>query len=192
LRQVWEATSCTASASTPPRDACTRASRLRGSCRGPDRATSSTTRRGISCSCSTNSARPSTCSGSGPPTGPCSRSRRSRLSRRASRVRLGPRISTSPPDGRFLYASERTSSTLQAFRVDAERGILAPCGSTPTETQPRGFAIDPSGGVLVAAGETSHRVTSYMIDPGTGRLTPVMQREVGLSPNWVEILDRRS
>ncbi len=96
------------------------------------------------------------------------------------------------PDGRFLYASERRSSTLQAFRVDPERGILAPCGSTPTETQPRGFAIDPSGSVLVAAGEASHRITSYAIDPDTGRLTPVMQREVGLSPNWVEIVDLRS
>ncbi len=96
------------------------------------------------------------------------------------------------PDGRFLFASERTSSTLQALLVDAERGTLAPCGSTPTETQPRGFAIDPSGGVLVAAGEASHRIASYAIDPETGRLMPIMQREVGLSPNWVEIVDLHS
>ena len=45
------------------------------------------------------------------------------------------------PDGRFLYASERRSSTLAAFAVDAASGRLSPLGSTPTETEPRGFAI---------------------------------------------------
>jgi len=30
------------------------------------------------------------------------------------------------PDGRFLYASERTSSTISAFRVDAESGRVTP------------------------------------------------------------------
>jgi 6-phosphogluconolactonase len=50
------------------------------------------------------------------------------------------------PNGRFLYAAERTSSTLGAFRVDAASGKLTYVGSTPTEKQPRGFAIDPAAG----------------------------------------------
>jgi 6-phosphogluconolactonase len=93
------------------------------------------------------------------------------------------------PDGRLLYASERTSSTLQGFRVDPDSGRLTPCGSTATETQPRGFAVDPSGHALVVAGEVSHGIASCTIDPQSGRLTPVMRCEVGRSPNWIEILD---
>lgn len=49
------------------------------------------------------------------------------------------------PDGNFLYASERTSSTLAGFRIDPGDGSLMPIGHTPTEKQPRGFAIDPAG-----------------------------------------------
>src|SRR6185503_17964179 len=43
------------------------------------------------------------------------------------------------PNGRFLYAAERTSSTIGAFRVDAASGKLTYLSSTPTEKQPRGF-----------------------------------------------------
>jgi hypothetical protein len=37
------------------------------------------------------------------------------------------------PDGKFLYGSERTSSTLVGFRVDPANGTLALIGSVPTE-----------------------------------------------------------
>jgi 6-phosphogluconolactonase len=93
------------------------------------------------------------------------------------------------PDGTLLYCSERTSSTLMGYRIDQERGILSPCGSTPTETQPRDFAIDPSGRFLVAAGETSNGATSYEIDPASGRLRAVARVETGAKPNWVEIVN---
>ncbi|MBS0344686.1 MAG: lactonase family protein, partial [Proteobacteria bacterium] len=49
------------------------------------------------------------------------------------------------PDGRFLYTSERRSSTLAAFCVDAQSGLLSLVGHTPTEAQPRGFNITPDG-----------------------------------------------
>src|SRR3954470_20431988 len=55
------------------------------------------------------------------------------------------------PDEKFLYAAERTSSSLNCLRVDG--GKLTYVGSTPTEKQPRGFAIDPGGRFLVASGE---------------------------------------
>lgn len=92
------------------------------------------------------------------------------------------------PDGRFLYASERTGSTLTAFRIDATSGQLAAVGIVLTETQPRGFAIDPSGHYLLAVGQLSHRMTSYAIDQTTGALTPVASIDVGQNPNWVEII----
>jgi 6-phosphogluconolactonase len=91
-------------------------------------------------------------------------------------------------DGRFLYGAERGSHTLAGFRVDAA-GMLSPLGSTPTEQQPRGFAIDPRGRFLLATGQTSHGMTVYAIDPDTGALAACHRVEVGKNPNWVEIVD---
>jgi 6-phosphogluconolactonase len=93
------------------------------------------------------------------------------------------------PDGKFLYASERTSSTLAAFRVDPKSGALAPIGFYQTETQPRGFAIDPTGRTLLAVGQLSNGLTSYAIDPERGGLRPLRQYPVGKNPNWIEIVN---
>lgn len=93
------------------------------------------------------------------------------------------------PDGRQLYASERTSSTIARFKVDAATGRLEPAGSTPTEKTPRGFAIDSSGRFLIAAGQESHSVSVHAIDPRTGALGEATRLPVGKNPNWVEIVD---
>jgi 6-phosphogluconolactonase len=93
------------------------------------------------------------------------------------------------PDGRYLYASERRSSTLCALRVDPASGGLSVIGSVPTETQPRGFQIDPAGRYLLAVGQLSHGLTSYRIEPDSGQLTTLRSYPVGKSPNWVEIVD---
>lgn len=92
------------------------------------------------------------------------------------------------PDGRFLYASERTTSTLAAFRVDPESGALTLLASLPTEEQPRGFAIDPSGRFLAAVGEKSHQMTVYAIEPESGALRPLARYPTGRQPNWVEFV----
>ncbi len=93
------------------------------------------------------------------------------------------------PDGRYLYASERTSSTLSAFKVDAATGRLQPLGQTPTEKTPRGFAIDPSGRFLVAVGQESHSASVYPIDAATGALGTPQRLPLGKNPNWVEIVE---
>jgi 6-phosphogluconolactonase len=93
------------------------------------------------------------------------------------------------PDGRFLYASVRATSTLAAFRVDPATGALTLIGSVPTEDKPRGFNIDPSGRYLLAVGQLSHRLSIYAIDPAAGSLTRLEQYAVGRNPNWVEIVD---
>ena len=92
------------------------------------------------------------------------------------------------PNGKFLYASERTSSTLAAFRVDRKKGTLTPIDSFSTETQPRAFAIDPSGRYLLAVGQLSNRMTSYAIDKASGRLSKLQDYPMGKNPNWVEIV----
>ncbi len=93
------------------------------------------------------------------------------------------------PDGKFLYGSERASSTLAGFKVDPVDGTLSPIGSVPTEKQPRGFNIDSSGRYLLAVGQLSHGISSYKIDADSGKLTKLKEYPVGKNPNWVEIVD---
>jgi 6-phosphogluconolactonase len=92
-------------------------------------------------------------------------------------------------DGRFLYGSERTSSTLAGFTVDPATGTLSPIGSVPTEQQPRGFNIDPSGRYLLAVGQRSHALSSYRIDADSGQLTKLRTYPMGQNPNWIEIVE---
>jgi 6-phosphogluconolactonase len=92
------------------------------------------------------------------------------------------------PNGKFIYASERTTNTLAALGVDTGTGKLTYLGSTPTEKQPRGFAIDPSGKYLVASGEKSDTISAYAIDPSSGALRPIGQYPTGKGSNWVEIV----
>jgi 6-phosphogluconolactonase len=93
------------------------------------------------------------------------------------------------PNGRFLYASERTSNTLAAFSVDAATGKLTYLGSTPTEKQPRGFAIDPKGRFLIATGEKSPTISVYAIDQTSGMLRLLQKYPTGKGSNWVEIVN---
>ena len=92
------------------------------------------------------------------------------------------------PNGRFLYISERTSNSLGAFGVDGATGKLTYLGSTPTEKQPRGFAIDPKGRFLVASGEKSETISVYAIDQGSGGLRLLQKYPAGKGANWVEIV----
>lgn len=93
------------------------------------------------------------------------------------------------PDGRFLYSSERTSSTLAGFQVNSSDGTLTAIGTVATEKQPRGFNIDSTGRYLLAVGQISHGLSSYRIDPDSGKLTKLKHYPMGQNPNWVEILD---
>jgi 6-phosphogluconolactonase len=92
------------------------------------------------------------------------------------------------PDGRFLYAAERTSSTINALSVDRASGTLAYLGSTATEKQPRGFAIDPTGRFMIVSGEKSETISSYSIS-SSGALALVGRYPTGKGSNWVEIVD---
>jgi 6-phosphogluconolactonase len=93
------------------------------------------------------------------------------------------------PDGRFVYAAERGSSTLAMLEVDPREHTLSLIGHIVTEKQPRGFAIDPSGRFLYCTGQLSTRMSSYAIDAGSGRLTKLADYPVGENPNWVEIVE---
>ena len=93
------------------------------------------------------------------------------------------------PDGRFLYGSERKTSTLAGYRIDPEKGTLSPIGHFPTEKTPRGFNIDPHGGFSALGRLDSNAMTVYPIDPQSGMLTSLKQYPIGQGPNWIEIVD---
>ena len=95
------------------------------------------------------------------------------------------------PDGKYLYASERTTSTIAAYKVDPAKGTLTAIDSYPTEKQPRAFAIDASGRFLYAVGELSHSLTIHAIDPKTGALSKIKDMPAGKKPNWIEIVTLR-
>jgi 6-phosphogluconolactonase len=92
------------------------------------------------------------------------------------------------PNGRFLYAAERTSSSIGAFSVDGASGKLTYLGSTSTEKQPRGFRIDPTGRFMVVSGEKSGTISTYAIDQPSGALKPIGKYPTGKGSNWVEIV----
>jgi 6-phosphogluconolactonase len=91
------------------------------------------------------------------------------------------------PDNRFLYAAERTGSTLSYLAVDPASGRLTRLGSVATEKQPRGFAIDPAGRHLVVSGEKSDTISVYAI--GSDGAPVFLDRyPTGKGSNWVEIV----
>jgi 6-phosphogluconolactonase len=93
------------------------------------------------------------------------------------------------PNGKFLYSSERTSSTLTGFKINPVDGGLSRIASEPTEKQPRGFNIDSTGRYLLAVGQLSGRMSSYKIEGNTGKLIKLKEYSMGKNPNWVEIVD---
>jgi 6-phosphogluconolactonase len=92
------------------------------------------------------------------------------------------------PNGRFLYATERTTNTIASFRVDGASGKLAYLGSVPTEKQPRGFNIDPSGRFIIVSGEKSDMLAVYGIEAESGALKAIGRYPTGKGANWVEIV----
>jgi 6-phosphogluconolactonase len=91
------------------------------------------------------------------------------------------------PDGKFIYASERTCNTISLLSVDAGSGKLTYLSSTPTERQPRGFAIDPKGKYMVVTGQLSDTISVYAID-SSGELKLLQKCPTGRDSNWVEIV----
>ncbi|WP_343554225.1 beta-propeller fold lactonase family protein [Pantoea sp.] len=89
------------------------------------------------------------------------------------------------PDGRFLYVTERTSSTITGYKVNKEDGKLSLIGSWEVEKQPRGIAITDDGRWLIASGEKSTVTGSYEIDQQSGALKKVSEAPAGHDANWV-------
>jgi len=76
--------------------------------------------------------------------------------------------------GTVVYGSNRGHDSLALFSVDAKLLTLVPLENTPTMGRtPRHFALDPSGGYLLAANQDSNSIVVFRVHPNTGQLMPV-------------------
>lgn len=80
----------------------------------------------------------------------------------------------SHPDGKFVYASNRTHDSIAVFEADPDSGLLTLVGFEPTRGKtPRHFAIDPTGKWMLVGNQESNTMAVFEIDQETGELDPV-------------------
>jgi 6-phosphogluconolactonase len=84
------------------------------------------------------------------------------------------------PSAKWLYVSNRAHDTIATYAIGAD-GKLTWIEAAPAQVKvPRGFAIDPTGRWLIAAGQENNRIAVLKIDQETGRLSATDQAaEVG-------------
>ncbi len=77
-------------------------------------------------------------------------------------------------DGRFLYASNRRTSTLHVYAIDAETGGLRAVQAIASGgARPWGIEMDPLDRWMLVANQASNNVCVLAVDSATGRLSPV-------------------
>ncbi|SDD86937.1 6-phosphogluconolactonase [Niabella drilacis] len=93
------------------------------------------------------------------------------------------------PDNKFLYTSQRSSSTIEVYKTDLKTGMIHYAGSVSTNGNfPRNFTIDPSGRWLLAANQKSDNITLFKINPDTGMPEPTgreVKTGIPVSLKWI-------
>ncbi len=79
------------------------------------------------------------------------------------------------PNGRFVYVSNRGHDSIAVFAIGDDGKVTTVQHAPANVKVPRGFALSPDGGWLVAAGQNDNSLASHKIDPATGKLTPAAQ-----------------
>ena len=98
---------------------------------------------------------------------------------KAAELRLGA-------DEAYLYASERSTSQIFSFRLDAS-GEMLPLGPVKAPDCPTAFTLTAGGHHLVALGEQSGEAWTYRIGPD-GRPEPINSARIGAVPSWAVAL----
>ena len=76
------------------------------------------------------------------------------------------------PSGKFAYSANRGHDTITAYGIHPTDGMLTVIevenvrGATP-----RNFNLDPAGNWLLAGGQDSNTLSSFVVDPASGELT---------------------
>ncbi|WP_122605343.1 lactonase family protein [Pseudomonas viridiflava] len=96
------------------------------------------------------------------------------------------------PDGKWLFTSERTSSSVSVLKVDPATGKVTFVENYPVEEkQPRNIAVAPNGRWLLVTGEKAEKVGSYSI-AADGALKRVGEAPSGKGALWIEMLSQPS
>jgi 6-phosphogluconolactonase len=90
------------------------------------------------------------------------------------------------PNGRFVFASVRTTSVMAGFATD-DAGLLTRVGSWTVGGSPRGFAVSPDSRFLLVGSQTLNAVELYRIEVN-GSLDLVARYTTARNPSWIEIL----
>lgn len=82
------------------------------------------------------------------------------------------------PDGKFLYASNRSNSnTIAIFSINPKNGRLSMAGHQSTLGKtPRNFNFDPTGEFLLVGNQNEDQIVIFKRDKQTGLLTDTGQR----------------
>lgn len=92
------------------------------------------------------------------------------------------------PSGRWVYASNRGHDSVAIFEADG--GTLRPLEWAATLGEwPRDFALDPTGGCLLAENGDSHEVVPFTVGPDGG-LEPTGQRIAQEKPSCAVFVER--
>jgi len=76
------------------------------------------------------------------------------------------------PNGKFVYASTRgENSCITTFEINSDRTVSRIQVMEQVPNWPRDFNVDPSGKIMLVAGERSDEIRLYRIDPETGNLS---------------------
>lgn len=94
-------------------------------------------------------------------------------------------------DGTSLFVPNRGHDSIANFALDPDTGELSLREIVPTEPVPRACQLDPTGRLLLVAGQESGRIAAYRIEPADGRLTALAVSEAGDSPMWILFLQRK-
>ena len=77
------------------------------------------------------------------------------------------------PDGKFLYASNRSEANEIVIYSISKNGTLKFAGRQETQGRtPRNFVIDPTGNFLLVANQSSNEIVIFKRETKTGLLTP--------------------
>ena len=91
------------------------------------------------------------------------------------------------PSGKFAYSANRGHDTITAYGINPTDGMLSVVevenvrGATP-----RNFNLDPSGKWLIAGGQDSQTLASFVVDDQTGELT--YNRSIVSTPSPICVL----
>ena len=93
--------------------------------------------------------------------------------------------------GKFVYGSNRGHDSVVIYAVDPGSGMLTLVGhKTGVGAFPRNFTIDPTGTLLLIAGQNDGSLTVFKIDQGTGMLAQVGKSiAVGMKPTYVGVVN---